>query len=314
MNYDAGQNFASLDTAFGETNYSSSIDFKLVLDKYKTSRNNVVVGDKANNLLNDLGSIRRTLEDNYRMLYNHQSDIIDNIKIQMETLTPEEKETYLAEFSKNFDFDTDAYFRMTQVAVSKLREVKAYQSDCELKIAKQNKTLDKLKELFDKLMQVSEDTDITNPLASFKKSLDDISTNIQAEKETLNKDLIRALLYTEFASQQISDPLIKNLTIYGCPVCLENQINAFIPSCGHTGCNDCLTKAKDCPVCRGHKKEVKPLYFSGNELAKRDIKPIGIRPGIEPGFATGSAAGQLLGLNNALSDNLQMPVTLHGVE
>ena len=299
MDYDAGQNYATLDSAFGETNYSTSLDFKMLLEKYKYNSNND--NEKSNKLLKELHDIRQTLEENYNMLYNHQSAIIDAVKTQMQSLTPEEKQKYLAEFSKGFDFDTDTYIQMTQTAVSKLREVKSYQSECEFKIIKQNRKLDKLRELFDKLTTVADDIDITTTLGSFKTSLDEIVTGIKTEKESLDKELLRALLYTEFASQQISDPSIKSLTIYGCPVCLENQVNSFIPGCGHTGCKDCLVKAKDCPVCRGSKKEVKPLYFSGNEIAKRDIKPIGVRQGFEPVAAASTnfiSAGQLLGLNN----------------
>lgn len=274
-----GQQFATLDHAFAQTEYSNNIDFKMLINKcnYKDNSNKYL-DDHSIYTSKELNIIRTILEDNYKLLYNQQGDILETIKNEMSALTLEDKQKYLSEFSKDFEFNTDAYIRMTKSAVAKLKEIRSCQANCEFKIIKQNKKLDTLKELFDKLTNVSNHIDITSSLDSFRKSLDEIFASIKAEKNNINKELLQTLLYTEFVTQQISDPFIKTITIYACPICLENQVDAFIPECGHTGCSDCLTKNNTCAICRCTKSELKKLYFNGSILAKRDIKHIGVIP------------------------------------
>jgi hypothetical protein len=50
-------------------------------------------------------------------------------------------------------------------------------------------------------------------------------------------------------------------TIHMCPICLTNEVDAFIDPCGHTLCTQC-SKISFCHMCRTKVKVVKNIYFS----------------------------------------------------
>lgn len=51
-------------------------------------------------------------------------------------------------------------------------------------------------------------------------------------------------------------------TVHLCPICLTNEIDAFIDPCGHTLCTKCSSKITYCHMCRTKVKVAKSIYFS----------------------------------------------------
>lgn len=49
---------------------------------------------------------------------------------------------------------------------------------------------------------------------------------------------------------------------HACPICLTNEIDAFIDPCGHTLCTKCSSKITYCHMCRTKVKVAKSIYFS----------------------------------------------------
>lgn len=56
-----------------------------------------------------------------------------------------------------------------------------------------------------------------------------------------------------------------------CPICITNRIDSYCNPCGHTACNECLTRnniinnnsynSNKCPICREYINEIRKLFF-----------------------------------------------------
>lgn len=58
--------------------------------------------------------------------------------------------------------------------------------------------------------------------------------------------------------------ILKNSdTTFACPVCLKQQVECFLIPCGHTYCNNCISKASStCFICRQRFHNISNLFFS----------------------------------------------------
>jgi hypothetical protein len=56
--------------------------------------------------------------------------------------------------------------------------------------------------------------------------------------------------------QSSEDDVYELLSTFECPICMDHMFPPFLQcNNGHMLCNDCLRKIKDCPICRGRKRE-----------------------------------------------------------
>jgi len=276
--------YSDINTAFNGKLFSESVDFKAITSRVVNdlSSNTVTAEDREieAKIFTKFNSIRQYFDDNSVLLYNHQEGVFKEIKDAMDNLTEDEKKSYESEFQENFNFDSKLFTSLLETAMTKVNSVRKIQDDCEKTICTQNVQLNRLSTLvrnFEDVASISNKEKALSSLNNLDASIKVILDSLKEEKTSTMKKMLRAVYFTKFVKETISDTSLKSLTIYACPVCLENQVDAFISDCGHTGCKKCLNDKGTCPVCRGPKKlGVKQLYYNGQALYKGEGRNRGV--------------------------------------
>jgi hypothetical protein len=82
--------------------------------------------------------------------------------------------------------------------------------------------------------------------------------------EKINK-IDKKLIISEQILHKLSQSygILKNITPgYACPICINKQVNVYVSKCGHTFCNECISKTNYCYICRSKIEKINKLYFS----------------------------------------------------
>jgi len=92
-------------------------------------------------------------------------------------------------------------------------------------------------------------------LEAIGKILDEL--DVQEIKENLVKHIQNFSHYYNLSKNIVS---LQEQPI--CNICLTNPIDSVLISCGHTACNQCITKSgSSCSICRQVYQKVCPIYF-----------------------------------------------------
>lgn len=82
-----------------------------------------------------------------------------------------------------------------------------------------------------------------------KKKIIETDYNTSFKKLIQLKDMYKVLRHSDIS--------------YVCPLCLTNQVDTFVMSCGHTYCHVCVKKIQRCcSICREPISKINSLYFS----------------------------------------------------
>lgn len=107
---------------------------------------------------------------------------------------------------------------------------------------------------------------------SFKELRDEFITKMTEKETAVLEDLQSEQGILEIKKDKLECAIRYLLTTYNilkststfhaCPICLTNEIDAFIDPCGHTLCTKCSNKITYCHMCRTKVKVAKSIYFS----------------------------------------------------
>lgn len=271
--------YSNIDSAFGDTFYNSTFEFKSCLERLvhdisnkENAKENVTEEeDITTKIVRKFNVLRKYFEDNANLLYNRQEGVYKDVKDIIENMTDEEEAAIKSEIKENIDFDSELFKEITSKVTSIIEDNNKKQDECEHGIRTHNVTINNIDTVlknFQNIVLTQKNTNTLTALDALDTSVNMMLADIKNEKEALMKNLVRSVYFAKFVRELVTDTSLKTLTIYACPVCMENQVDSYNIKCGHTGCNKCLDKQTNCPVCRASKDPngIKKLYFNGQPL------------------------------------------------
>jgi len=107
--------------------------------------------------------------------------------------------------------------------------------------------------------------DLQNTIDGISYSMNYVLENIETQAQVKKEELQASLNKNQQTIKSLSKAynVLRNANIsYTCPVCMHNQVDVYLDTCGHTYCTTCISKAKYCYLCRAKFNKINSLYFS----------------------------------------------------
>ena len=146
--------------------------------------------------------------------------------------------------------------------------------DIDKKIKKETEKTDKdiknLEVMINFVNNLDESYSETDEVKNINENIINLSDKIKTNNELKDakKDYIKIRVEINDCFSIIKS--INNLNITNtCNLCMTNKVEEFIDPCGHCYCTTCKNRLihyeggvdMNCPICRGHIREFKPLYL-----------------------------------------------------
>tara|TARA_B110001469_G_scaffold110303_1_gene111959 strand:- start:1137 stop:1919 length:783 start_codon:yes stop_codon:yes gene_type:complete len=124
--------------------------------------------------------------------------------------------------------------------------------------------IDQIVVFLENLTDHGKETDnIKTLIVDLSKSIRDKDTS-RALKDSYENELELLQLYVHGFLKEVNGLNIGNT----CPLCLQRPVTKYMNPCGHTGCDECMSKLNcssdvlsKCFMCRAHISEIRNLYF-----------------------------------------------------
>lgn len=125
----------------------------------------------------------------------------------------------------------------------------------------------KLRETYETIEKLRKNIEVFGSSTTLKEMYTDLLDKFEVESNIADQveEVRRALGKREAMRRLFKKEPDKKL----CPVCCDEEIACFIDPCGHTFCQQCITRHDrpnaahmKCPVCRTVTKQVRQLFFS----------------------------------------------------